>query len=44
MGCDWDGYEKSEYMEEEIIKKYVWTGGRTRDMENKNRSGIATGI
>ena len=40
MGCDWDGYKKTGYMTEKDSKKYVWTGGSTRNMENKNWSGI----
>jgi len=36
MGCDWDGYEKTEYMGTEIIKNDVWTTGRARNTENKD--------
>jgi hypothetical protein len=28
------GYEKIGYMGEGNIKKYIWTGGRARNMEN----------
>jgi len=31
-----DGYEKTGYMGKENIKKDTWTGGRERNMENKN--------
>jgi hypothetical protein len=31
-----DGYEKTEYMGDENIKKDIWTGGRTRTVGNKN--------
>jgi len=30
------GYEKTEYMGEENIREDIWTGGRTRIMENEN--------
>ena len=31
-----DGYEETEYMGEENIKKDIRTGGRARNMESKN--------
>jgi hypothetical protein len=31
-----DGYEKTEYVGQENIKEDIWTGGRTRNMRNKN--------
>jgi len=30
MGCDSDGYEKAEYVGEDNIKEYIWTGGRAK--------------
>jgi hypothetical protein len=36
MGYDRDGYEKTEYMRQKNIKKDTWTGGRERNVENKN--------
>ena len=39
MGCDWDGYEKTEYMGEENITECMdeW---QSKEMENKNQLRI----
>jgi len=31
----------NEHMGEEIFKEFIWTSGRTRNMENKKSSGNA---
>jgi len=36
LGCYWGACAEAGYMEEENIEKGTWTGGRARDMENKN--------
>jgi hypothetical protein len=40
MAFDRDGYDKTEYMGEENIKKDIWTSARARNVEKKNKSGI----
>jgi hypothetical protein len=36
MGYEWDGYEMTEYMGGDDIKKDIWNSGRARNVENKN--------
>jgi hypothetical protein len=35
MACDWDGYEKAEYIGEKNIKEDIWSSGRA-SVERKN--------
>ena len=41
MAADGDGYGQTEWMGEEYTSEDIRTGGRTRNMENKNQSGTA---
>jgi hypothetical protein len=34
VGYGWDGYDKTGFIGEGNIKKYTWTGGRARNVEN----------
>ena len=40
MGNGRDGYEETEYMGEENIKRHIRTDGRARNVESKNWSAI----
>lgn len=44
MGCDWDGYEATEYIGQENIKKDIRTSGRARNEEDKNWLGTDRAI
>jgi hypothetical protein len=44
LSDDRDEYEKTGYLGEENIRKDTGTGDRTRNIENRTKSGIAGAI